>query len=565
MLDALETMTTPLLQTLAHEVTPTPVPAKFQPLGKEVGSFGLYRCWEANEVVRNYFQARLRPEILRRLSGLFGSVSTRDSIIVTLYMIGIRSFTAVPTVLFVSENSKYRKDARKLIKECGILNRDLGWKTAHASKDPAYNGASLEQLASGKEQNEHTHDCDPMTEVLYDLKKPLQPEGMTVYVRHGSSVRTATANLIWLRGQAFYLAPAHTFFGRSTPPASPSNFFIDDFEIDSDDEDRTVRGDDPIEDRIHCFESLDADASSYCSEYEDRDPLFSDVSDDDNYSESSYGSITDLGDTTAHYDATPIAAPRLDSLRRLGVLSRWSIDKDWALISVTSDQNRDIALFLGLTLSDLSTLSLATPKSAHELITAHTTSGGKMTGTLLGTLSDYRLPYATSFQEVYSIRLDGGLADGDCGSVVINAVTGELYGHIIAGCRATGFAYVMAAHHVLPDLNDCLVRTESLSEESEKKIGHQVTPTLSEQLSTGVCLQSPRPKTDIDSIVSNQPRAEDSVETRAMDRGHDRQIIFDNIVRGSFKVPNGYQKVSVLIIRWSESIDNFSAQHSEEV
>lgn len=326
-----------------------------------------------------------------------------------------------------------------------------------------------------------------------------------------------------------------------------------------------MHGDDPLEDRIHCFESLDADASSYCCEYDDRGPLFSDVSDDDNCSESSYGSITDLGDTTAHYDATPIAVSPLNSLRPLGVLSRWSIDKDWALISVTNDQNHDIALFLGSNLSDLSTLSLATPKSAHERIAAHTTSGGKLTGILLGTLSDYRLPYATSFQEVYSIRLDGGLADGDCGSVVINAVTGELYGHIIAGCRTTGFAYVMAAHHVLRDLNDCLVRTESLSEASEKETDHQVTPTLSEQSLIGSCYLPSRPKTDIDSIVSNQPRAEDSVETRAMDRGHDQQIIFGDIVGSSLKVSNGYQKVQVLIIRWSESVDNFSAQHSEGV
>ena len=57
-----------------------------------------------------------------------------------------------------------------------------------------------------------------------------------------------------------------------------------------------------------------------------------------------------------------------------------------------------------------------------------------------------------SFQGVFSINLDGPLADGDCGSAVFDAATGELFGLIVAGCRTTGFAYVMAAHHVFPEL-----------------------------------------------------------------------------------------------------------------
>ena len=61
-----------------------------------------------------------------------------------------------------------------------------------------------------------------------------------------------------------------------------------------------------------------------------------------------------------------------------------------------------------------------------------------------------------SFQGVFSINLDGPLADGDCGSAVFDAATGELFGLIVAGCRTTGFAYVMAAHHVFPSLRNLL-------------------------------------------------------------------------------------------------------------
>lgn len=97
-------------------------------------------------------------------------------------------------------------------------------------------------------------------------------------------------------------------------------------------------------------------------------------------------------------------------------------------------------------------MKVANEGLAGASLVTHASSCGELTGTKSNIPSDIRVPYGSSFQKVFAIRLDGSLADGDCGSAVFDATTGELYGHTVAGCKATGFAYMMAACHVIPDI-----------------------------------------------------------------------------------------------------------------
>lgn len=54
------------------------------------------------------------------------------------------------------------------------------------------------------------------------------------------------------------------------------------------------------------------------------------------------------------------------------------------------------------------------------------------------------------------MQLSCSLAIGDCGSAVFDALSNDFYGHIIAGCRRTGFAYVMASVNVLRQIEKAL-------------------------------------------------------------------------------------------------------------
>ena len=70
-------------------------------------------------------------------------------------------------------------------------------------------------------------------------------------------------------------------------------------------------------------------------------------------------------------------------------------------------------------------------------------------------------------QELWTVHLRGHLANGDCRSVVINASTGELEGHIIAGSPVSGTALIVPAYQVFQDLRQRFSPQISLSSKYE--------------------------------------------------------------------------------------------------
>lgn len=553
--------------TSAYEITPSTIEEHHKPVGKYVGSLGIVnRCWEANDLVRNHFYTHIKPEISRQLDGLFGSVSTRDCIVVTLYMIGRRSFTATPTVLFVSENDNHRKDARKLIKESGLLSQYRGWKTAHASKDPGW-GAELEQLATGQGLQAHADQAQPVTEVLYNTSTPLRSNGMTIWVPHDSSFRSATANLIRLEGQPYFLAPAHTFFNRPTTQEAEQKAETDDFEIDSEDGSITLHDEDSYEDAVEYDDVSSSDESV-------GHDLFTFDTSGANYSQSSFGSST-VHDRTNDQQSTLAACDDIDNetevhsnfdfiesqaqsgsrprktdtphpclLRPFGTLVKWSISKDWALIAADCAHNTDLANLVNASEGDLSCRDLASHKVTGGLIMTYTSSRGSTSGTVLATVSDFRASYGTSFEEVYALRLDGALSNGDCGSAVFDESSGKLYGHIVAGCRSTGFAYVMAAHHVIPDLRRAVSEAKTLMSSIKEPVGKVLSNQDNEQFVPTL------PPLPLSCQQYNTARWLFSEDLNPGSEGKQQPQVHDVL-----QIPNGYVRVDVLIIRWDEESD----------
>ncbi|KAJ9607223.1 hypothetical protein H2200_008295 [Cladophialophora chaetospira] len=117
-------------------------------------------------------------------------------------------------------------------------------------------------------------------------------------------------------------------------------------------------------------------------------------------------------------------------------------------------------------------VAIPDPECDEIRIVCHTASNGPMTGTLDGTPSHIRFPNSHKFRKVYEVQFDGTLAQGDCGSWVLDAETGTLYGHIVAGCERQGIGYLIPAcdvfHDVAARLNkesllDCELVLEILS------------------------------------------------------------------------------------------------------
>jgi hypothetical protein len=77
-----------------------------------------------------------------------------------------------------------------------------------------------------------------------------------------------------------------------------------------------------------------------------------------------------------------------------------------------------------------------------------------------------KLPHSHDFQEVWTVRLAGCLEEGDCGSLVVDASTGDIYGQIVAGCPESGVAYIIPAHRIYNHLKMNFFHKLQLSKET---------------------------------------------------------------------------------------------------
>ncbi|KAK4099271.1 hypothetical protein N658DRAFT_540749 [Parathielavia hyrcaniae] len=89
------------------------------------------------------------------------------------------------------------------------------------------------------------------------------------------------------------------------------------------------------------------------------------------------------------------------------------------------------------------------------------TATDTISGTLSGTPSFVRLPGSRIFQEVYTAILYRPLLPGDCGSWARHAVSGKLFGHVIAGSPTTGLVLVMPAAKVFAEALAALSASEA--------------------------------------------------------------------------------------------------------
>ncbi|KAF1842833.1 uncharacterized protein K460DRAFT_396305 [Cucurbitaria berberidis CBS 394.84] len=394
--------------------------------GKYVGPINFfYHCWIATGCARDVFYSELKQNILHHLDGWSASLSSEDFVILSLYMIGRSERTASPTICFISESNRYGKEARNVIKKSGILKNYSEFKTAHMSKDPGW-GEELEQLARGGNTDTVRGEDLFQRQAFFDKSMPLRLVGMPIYVQDDKlSIHTATANAIQLQGQIYYLAPSHVFFERRPRPLLPLAIPDDDFEIDSDGE---LEVDDELETSITSLGSCSSGSrsdSSYVSQAGEESTSSNTVT----HASASTPKMrpSDLADAMAapfSFEQDHISSRLVDaetrscspggtqhrSLAQLGSLFKWSIDQDWALIKMDED------IFLPSShfgVSDLTMDKIALQAQDQTAVITHTASCDRIIGIVE-----------------------------------------------VAGCQKSGFAYVMAARHILPELEKAVQRTE---------------------------------------------------------------------------------------------------------
>jgi len=146
--------------------------------------------------------------------------------------------------------------------------------------------------------------------------------------------------------------------------------------------------------------------------------------------------------------------PLAISGRRLATSFEGFRGLDYSLVEI---QEPGLQTFNEVTFSTESKIILLFPQRVvpallpNTKVLAVTGSSGVLKGALSGTPTFTRVSSSQTIQELWTVKLDGKLAQGDCGSLVVDADNGDAIGHIVSGNTETGVAYIIPLYQALEE------------------------------------------------------------------------------------------------------------------
>jgi hypothetical protein len=459
-------------------------------IGPKVGLLGgRYCCWEPIEQAKDDFD-QLLPEIHQALHTYCPRATGSSWINIEFYMLGRSKETATPTIVFVHPHSGLRKEAMNAVRKSECLKRYPGFKVANHKEDVKVLSATADAfdipdtemnagvlhlptpesclLGSTLEKINKLHQP-----VYYNPKHCVQPSGLVIFSKlpyeDGITVQSAWANFVLNGDKLLCQSVSHIF---SQPHLAEDSWdeSDDEVEIASDSEDEEDEAE------MTSQGSMTPEVSSFT--LSDGDDVESGSSWGIGSESSSYQTTNhfararkdtgptldfeDIGNQLDPHYHEPVRSTRLlptqnqvntDDLVHLGNVLGCSVDKDWSLITITNPGvRRAIQHHQDITISNGFKITKVLKPSRSALVVAQTPSSGQITGKLIMAPAYSSLPGSHTFQQVYRVQLDGSAVKGDCGSPVVDAETHVLYGYIVAGSESTGMVYVMAAHHVIENI-----------------------------------------------------------------------------------------------------------------
>ena len=432
-------------------------------VGERRGSVqdGKFTCWEAVGPVRETWK-RLGPQIKDYVEREY---TYGPALTIEIYMIGRTEEKAAPKILICSTDSRARKEVRRAICGSGIMDNYSPIGLGDASRLPDL---------MAQEDIEPTFLPSPDSgEEIIVLSSPLDNAfGRRLFIPRpgGRSLRPTTAGpILHINGNVYQLTAGHAFLefdSNALPETRASSFDDCDFDGQSDSEEETSSAKD--KGNIACKEMATQNSCSPVN-YNVSAKILNSFS-----SGSAHSSMAAISPTRLPSNADSLAANVSDTsdqlqredlvithrLSRIGKLalgleteSKQSLD--YALVELQGEYrygNNELPCEPNGTQRWLRVRKIVKEIDSDAKIVTMTASSGLLKGKLCSTASYMRLSSHRTLQELYSVRLDGKLADGDCGSSVVDQVSGDLYGHIVAGSIGTGFAYIVPAMQVFEDI-----------------------------------------------------------------------------------------------------------------
>jgi peptide-N4-(N-acetyl-beta-glucosaminyl)asparagine amidase len=361
--------------------------------------------------------------------------------------------------VFCCDVAAHRKEVRKAVLESGVLDGYRGMKTGHMPKAP-----DLEQLIPLAPVDHHGTTCK--VEAILSSWNADGCGGMKILVGDSGSHATV-GGAIQIGERFFYTTAAHPFQACEREAEHDPTAGADD------DDDGVIE--------IDGYDGNDLDADADMDGNSNVAPEDVPRLDDelrprrhgapDSRSGESPGSSRE--DLALQSDRSSLGTPYLTSLDQPG--SRSGLD--YALLEISHSAHKRTNEICGSIfppgskskIVKVQVKALADSKPRETRILS-ATSRGILSGILSGTPVYSRFPRSTQFLMTFRVDFQSPLEVGDCGSWVVDAETGDLYGHIVAGSPESGVAIVVPFEPILDNINSRTGRRPQLAETTRPEL-----------------------------------------------------------------------------------------------
>ncbi|KAK8029748.1 hypothetical protein PG993_011039 [Apiospora rasikravindrae] len=419
---------------------PPPWPSPEQSIGPFICRSGKNSIWEACGPARDSFR-KMAPEIKGYLDDDLEPISSW--VTWSMYMIGRSKCSASPTVLFCCKVLAHRREVQDIIKNSGILGHYPGIKTGHMAEPPGFQ--NLVPLAG---------DYAPKP-VMFTFKVDI-PQRRLIIPGHLSAAaesphRATLGGTIKIRDRFLFTTARHSFCKSPEPPFIHPNLDQNDDVLsldgdsDTDDSGRGGSDQDPI---AHVDSTI---PPPFASETKNEG-----IMDEAEHSQLNqvpclvYAPSLPLSNLQTQTDLMPservglFMTPRPDSTTGI----------DYALIELGAfgyiAENQFVHPRTPERCVLVRALAAETKPSGSALVI---TSRGTILGNLSETPLYARGPGGTKFQRMITAVFEDRLEKGDSGSWVVDADTGDLHGHVVAGSPELGTALILPFSDVFEDIS----------------------------------------------------------------------------------------------------------------
>jgi ankyrin repeat protein len=354
--------------------------------------------WELTEKLRDQYKNDIFPGIDPELQSFFDSDKKGELITVTAYVIGKSQENGKPTILLAGGDCKTREDAEKIIKKSKVLKKYREWQVKHTSKFPG----------TSEMCNEPS---------VLDALEYWSSNGAIKWLDEGNDPSLAT--------DVYFNLQLYSEQSRPLPSKGLAIYIK----------------------RPSCLRPASANIVRL------GDRVFLQTVYHAFYPEDCTKESTGPGIIPRDLPALP----SVESLVVVGRLLVWSIDRDWALIEVLSDEMNSRIKHTLVEDKEPNWIfqKAGRPSSNGTNACVWTATNGMLKVTLSETTTYMKLPNSSSFQEIHKARvINGSWSNGDSGAVVIDLAAKLTFGHILGGSRAAGVALIIAADQVVKDLQE---------------------------------------------------------------------------------------------------------------